>query len=293
MRRRVLLAVIAAAVLPAEPAAAQIRASERAQVTQLIDGTRIEVDYARPRARGRSELFGGEVHWDEVWTPGANEATTLRVSRAVRVNGQALEAGRYSVWLVVKEAGDWTLLFDTDTTRFHTQRPDPDSVHFRVAVTPVSGPLVDVLTWSFPKVANDGGTLEMAWGTVHVPLEIAVEPTYQVTIAPEDAAPYEGTFRIAWQFGDDPIPPEAFTIEYHAADSTLRGRTKLWGEVQELLLIPLSEGVFLPSFLENGEVLETAEWVILEFASEHGRATSFLGRDVQEDRVIARGTRES
>src|SRR5512138_77827 len=58
---------------------AQVRASERGSVSQTVDGTVIEVDYGRPRLKGRIP-FGGIVHWGEVWTPGANSATTLRVS---------------------------------------------------------------------------------------------------------------------------------------------------------------------------------------------------------------------
>ena len=62
---------------------AQIRASEMATFTQMIDGTKISMSYSRPRGRGRDPLFGSvkSVRWDEVWTPGANYATTFEVNR--------------------------------------------------------------------------------------------------------------------------------------------------------------------------------------------------------------------
>ena len=62
---------------PALPSAApaQIRASERALLAQTIDGTTLTLDFARPRVRGRDSIFGGQVYWTEVWTPGANMAT--------------------------------------------------------------------------------------------------------------------------------------------------------------------------------------------------------------------------
>ena len=97
---------------------AQIRASERGAVSQTVDGTVISLDYARPRARGRQRLFGGVVAWKEVWTPGANWATTLEVSRNVQINGQALPKGKYSVWLVVDSAGPWTLVLDPRHHRY-------------------------------------------------------------------------------------------------------------------------------------------------------------------------------
>ena len=84
--RRALGVLMGIAALPClvSPAQSQIRASERGSITQTIDGTTITVDYARPRTRGRAAVFGGEVHWKEVWTPGANMATTLEVSKNQR-----------------------------------------------------------------------------------------------------------------------------------------------------------------------------------------------------------------
>lgn len=102
-----LLAVLTAFIV--RPGSAQIRASEAAMVAQTIDGTRLTVEYSRPRARTRDSLFGKVITWDEVWTPGANWATTLEVSQDVRVNDKALAAGKYTVWFVVRKQGPWTV----------------------------------------------------------------------------------------------------------------------------------------------------------------------------------------
>src|SRR5512143_914055 len=91
---------------------AQIRASELATVSQVIDGTEIKLEYSRPRARGRDSLFGGEVKWNEVWTPGANYATTLEINRDIRLDGHPVSKGKYSVWLVVRQSGPWTMMLD-------------------------------------------------------------------------------------------------------------------------------------------------------------------------------------
>jgi hypothetical protein len=80
----------ATAILGALPsaAAAQIRASEIGTMSQIIDGTKITVEYSRPRARGRDPLFGGRVvRWNEVWTPGANWATTFETTKNITLNG--------------------------------------------------------------------------------------------------------------------------------------------------------------------------------------------------------------
>ena len=68
---------------------AQIRASELGTMTQTIDGTKITVEYSRPRSRGRDPLFGTKaVRWGETWTPGANWATTLELNKNVKIDGK-------------------------------------------------------------------------------------------------------------------------------------------------------------------------------------------------------------
>jgi hypothetical protein len=95
---------VSLALLVPWPAFGQIRASEVGSMSQIIDGTKISMEYSRPRARGRDPLFGGRVvHWNEVWTPGANWATTLEASKDVTLNGQRVPKGKYSVWLVVRQ----------------------------------------------------------------------------------------------------------------------------------------------------------------------------------------------
>ena len=68
-------------------------------MTQIIDGTKISMEYSRPRARGRNPLFGNPrvVRWNEVWTPGANWATTFEINKPITLAGRAVAKGKYSV----------------------------------------------------------------------------------------------------------------------------------------------------------------------------------------------------
>src|ERR1700709_690897 len=97
--------IAGAAIVAGAPSAllAQIRASEPASVTQTVDGTRLTIEYSRPRVRGRKALFGTKfVEWNEVGPPGANYATTLETSRDITLDGHAVQKGKYSVWMVVR-----------------------------------------------------------------------------------------------------------------------------------------------------------------------------------------------
>ena len=99
--RRLHLAVAATlaaglALAPGADLGAQ-KASELASVAQTVDGTKLTVEYSRPRARGRTGIFGTTVKWGRTWTPGANTATTLAVTKDVVIEGVSVPKGRYSV----------------------------------------------------------------------------------------------------------------------------------------------------------------------------------------------------
>ena len=296
LSRVALLLILVATFLSPRDGEAQIRASERALVQQTVDGTVLTVDYARPRARGRPQLFGGKevVHWDEVWTPGANEATTLRVSKPIRLNGHPVPAGKYSVWLVVREHGDWELLLDGDTTRFHTRRPKPDSAKVRFAVRPDSGAHMEVLTFAFTDVRSDGATLELGWGKLRLPLRIDVEPTIRRHVARAEVEPYLGRYEIVWEWGNKkPVP---FDVRFAAADSTLRVDSRMEGsdgdEPEELMLLPLGGARFATAFLMNGDIGSADDELVLEFTTEDGRVTGFEIRSRHESKPLARGRRK-
>jgi hypothetical protein len=136
---------------------------------QRFGTTRVEVRYSRPSARGR-ELFGALVPWGRIWTPGADTATSVTFSDSVRVNGQPLAAGAYSLWTMPGESV-WTVIFNGEHPVFHTRYPEGHDV-LRVEATPRQGPHLEMLTFSFPQVDGLRGELVLHWGTTIVPITI-------------------------------------------------------------------------------------------------------------------------
>lgn len=199
--RTAVLVILLGVTSTAGTATAQVRASERGTVAQLIDGTRIEVSFGRPRLRGRT-AFGGVVHWGEVWTPGANWATTFTVSKPIRLAGRPVPAGSYSVWIVPTESG-WTFHLDTRTRRYHLERPKPTETFLAVPVTPESAPSLDLLTFSFPELRRDGATLRFQWGPTAISLDVQVEATAprRPRLAAGQVAAYLGSYT-AWLFAE-------------------------------------------------------------------------------------------
>ena len=169
--RTVALAITCCA-LASSAAAQQIPRSQRASVSQTVGHTDITIRYRRPVARGRT-LFGDVVSWGRVWTPGADSATTIRVSTAVRVNGDSLPAGTYSIWMIPDSTAEWTVIFSRSQPVFHTPYPGDDYDQMRLRVMPRRGEHMETLAFYFPVVDGPSATLVMHWGTTVVPLTIA------------------------------------------------------------------------------------------------------------------------
>jgi hypothetical protein len=147
------------------------RPSQHGSVSQQIGGTTITIEYNRPVARGRT-LFGTLVPYGRVWCPGADYCTTIQLSTDVKINGQALAAGTYSLW-AEPQPERWTMIFNKAQPVFHTRYPVDQDVH-RVQTTARQGQHMETLAFYFPVVDGNHAELVFHWGTVVVPLSIDV-----------------------------------------------------------------------------------------------------------------------
>jgi hypothetical protein len=150
----------------------KVRKSQAAAVSQRVANTEITVTYSRPVARGR-ELFGKLVPFDQVWNPGADQATAIAVTRDVHVNERPLAAGKYSVWAIPRTE-QWTLIFNRAADVYHTPYPGDAQDALRLDVRPESGPHMEVLAFYFPLVEGKDAVLRLHWGATMVPLSIRV-----------------------------------------------------------------------------------------------------------------------
>lgn len=149
-----------------------VRKSQAAAVSQRIANTDVTILYSRPVARGR-ELFGALVPYEQVWNPGADQATTIAFSRDVHVNDHPLAAGKYSLWAIPRQ-GAWTLIFSRAADVYHTPYPGETHDALRLDVQPETGPHMEALMFYFPAVEGKDTALRLHWGAVIVPLSIRV-----------------------------------------------------------------------------------------------------------------------
>jgi hypothetical protein len=287
------LTVLTAPTVPTVPTFQQRgRLSEEASVSQTVDGTRISVEYFRPRARGRDPLFGKVVHWNETWTPGANWATTLEVNKDIKLDGHALAKGRYSVWMVPRQAGNWTLVLDPRHRRWHTSRPDSTAEQLRMPVKRDAGSFTEALTWSFPEVRMDGTVLTLQWGTTRVAVNVEVQPSYQLTVPAAIAEAYVGSYRYMWKDEAADSAKAQVLIVTHENGSLMarfEPADEYWNPI---MLIPIADHWFIPGVFSKGKLYEMEKEIVFEFAVTAGRAGEITVRD-EGDGVIATATRKS
>ena len=137
--------------------------SPRDTARARIHGADLQVDYGRPRSRGR-EIFGGVVPWHRIWRLGANAATQLTTSADLEIAGQRIPAGSYSLFLLPTPAGA-TLIVNRQTGQWGTNY----DAALDVARLPLSvehaGVRTDQFTITVDSAGQGIGELRLSWDT--------------------------------------------------------------------------------------------------------------------------------
>ena len=174
------LLLTAVVVLGCSGARAQSRRASPHERTAAVtvDGSEMYVEYGRPYTRGRT-VFGSLIRWDEVWCPGADEATYISTTKSLKVGNLDVPAGKYSLWIQPLEDKPWVLIFSKDWDTFHTayrSRYDLGKVLMQKETLPEN---VEQMTFTIePNAGNAaprGGRIAMAWATTKVSVPFTVE----------------------------------------------------------------------------------------------------------------------
>jgi hypothetical protein len=166
-------ALVAAAVLTGAASAADLtlpRVSQKAQVMQTVGLTDVTINYSRPGVKGRT-IWGELVPYDAVWRTGANEATTITFSTDVKVNGQALPAGTYSLHTIPTKS-DWTVIFNKQADQWGSYSYDETADALRIQVKPETHAFTEWMQFSFSDIAVDKATIALDWENLRVPFQI-------------------------------------------------------------------------------------------------------------------------
>ncbi len=214
---RITFATVTAFALTAS-AYAQIvtpRPSPLATLKQQVALTDVEVVYSRPGAKGR-KVFGDLVPFGEMWRTGANSITTISFADAVKVNGQAVPAGKYAL-LTIPGEKEWTVILskDAEMEGVSDYRQESDAARFlmrpRMLRDNVESFTIDVVNFK-----DEGATITLQWETTAIDLDLTMDIDSKIEAA------------IKTTLAKD--PSEVKASDYHSAAVYYMGKGKDLGQ---------------------------------------------------------------
>lgn len=143
-------------------------------VTFTYENTYVKVTYGRPHLRGRDAFTASAelAPLGKIWRTGANEATEITITDSVKMAGEVIPAGTYSVF-TIPGAKSWTIILNKDVGQWGAYKylQENDFVRFDVPVNE-SDQKFEPFTIRFNQ-ANEKVSLQMLWDTtmVSIPIE--------------------------------------------------------------------------------------------------------------------------
>lgn len=151
-------------------------ASPLATVKQVVGNTEVEIIYSRPSLAGRSVNDLVNTLNKGVWRTGANTNTIIAFNKDVTIGGQALKAGRYSLWTIPAN-GEWTVVINSFTDKWGTAYDNSgDVIKFKAAVTKTSEKIetFEINVTDFDNKSKDSANIQLAWGDLSVKFPVKV-----------------------------------------------------------------------------------------------------------------------
>jgi hypothetical protein len=159
---------------PAPPAVEFPAPSPACTLKQRVGLTDIEVVYSRPGVKNR-EIFGSLVPYGQVWRTGANAATKITFSTAVKLNGHEVPAGTYGLF-TIPEQNEWTIILNKDAAQWgaYQYKESDDVVRFKVPSAQISEQ-IETFMIDFDHVSDESAMMYLLWDQTAVQIKIEVD----------------------------------------------------------------------------------------------------------------------
>jgi len=137
-----------------------------------VDGANLSIEYGRPSLKGRVPGKDIDPYDGREWRTGADEATTLVTSRALKFGNLSLPAGTYTLY-TIPTGGTWHLIVSKSTGQWGVPYPKgQDLGRAPMTLTKAAKP-AEQLTISVEDT-KAGGTLHVDWGTTRASIPFTV-----------------------------------------------------------------------------------------------------------------------
>ena len=183
-------------------------------IKQHIGLTDVEIVYSRPDVKGPAlkdrTIFDGLVPFGKVWRTGANSATKITFSTAVKLNGTDVPAGTYALF-TIPGADEWTIIINKGAAQWGAFQYDEKVDVVRFKATPMkSGGPIKTFTIEFNQFTDDSAVLNLCWENTVVPVKLETDLTSKlvpqieaVMASDEKNKPYFQAAQFYYDHGQD------------------------------------------------------------------------------------------
>src|SRR6187399_832118 len=145
------------------------RPSPPAMAKETIkSGAVVSIDYSQPSVKGRTIGKDLEPMEGKVWRAGANEATVFEVSKDVKVEDQALPAGKYALFTIMN-GNEWTIIFNKTAKQWgaFSYKEADDALRVKV-----KGGKTKDFSEKMTFVIDKKGKISLMWGDKQVDFKV-------------------------------------------------------------------------------------------------------------------------
>jgi hypothetical protein len=168
----------------------------------------IDIEYSRPGVKGRV-IYGDVVPFDQLWRTGANSCTKITFSDNVKVEGNMVPSGTYSLFTIPGKT-EWTVILNKNTNQGGTGDYKQTEDLLRFKVKPIAmNDKVESFTMNVADVDPASANVELVWEKTRVAFHVtesidsAVMKNIETALSPADKRPYFQAANYYYENGKD------------------------------------------------------------------------------------------
>ncbi|HTE00504.1 MAG TPA: DUF2911 domain-containing protein [Mucilaginibacter sp.] len=135
---------------------------------------KITLTYSRPSVKGR-KIFGAMEPYGVVWRTGANEATIIKFTDDVTIEGHKVPAGEYGLFSI-PDKNEWTVILNKTAHQWgaYTYKQADDFLRFKVKTNTLTEPM-ETLAMQFTNVDQTKCELKLKWENISFSFHISTD----------------------------------------------------------------------------------------------------------------------
>lgn len=150
-----------------------IKSSPVRQTMTMLNGNHIHITYGSPGVRGRV-IWGGVVAYDQVWSTGAHDATSIMFDKEVMINNQKIPAGTYGFFTIPGKE-EWTIILNKNYQQHLADDYTDKEDVIRVKVKPEKqANITQRLTYKIEETSEKAGNISVYWEYLKVSLPFSM-----------------------------------------------------------------------------------------------------------------------